>query len=97
MAQIVWTVEAERWLEDIFGHIAADNPIAAADTVQGIYDRAQVLSTFPKIGHRYWASDRHIRILLYGHYRITYLVHPDDEIHILGVFHGALDIERYQL
>lgn len=34
-----------------------------------------------------------MRILLYGHYRIAYLV-KDDGVEILGVFHGALDIER---
>ena len=33
--------------------------------------------------------------LLYEHYRITYLVKPDGDIDILGVFHGALDIDRY--
>jgi toxin ParE1/3/4 len=55
MAEIAWTEEAQRWLEDIFEYIAADNPAAAARTVQGIYDRAQVLKTFPEIGHRYLA------------------------------------------
>jgi len=36
-------------------------------------------------------------MILYGHYRIAYLVKDDDNIDILGVFHGALDITRYQL
>jgi plasmid stabilization system protein ParE len=40
MAQIVWTAEAQRWLEDIFEYIAAEDPRAAAESVQGIYDRA---------------------------------------------------------
>jgi plasmid stabilization system protein ParE len=53
MAKITWTAEAERWLEDIFEYIAADNPEAAAKTVSGIYERAQVLVNFPEIGHRY--------------------------------------------
>ena len=35
--------------------------------------------------------------LLYEHYRITYLIKPDGDIHIIGVFHGALDIDRYFL
>jgi hypothetical protein len=35
--------------------------------------------------------------LLYSHYRIVYLVKDDVDIHILGVFHGALDITKYQL
>jgi plasmid stabilization system protein ParE len=45
MAEISWTVEAQRWLEDIFEYIAADNPQAAARTVQGIYERTQDLDT----------------------------------------------------
>jgi plasmid stabilization system protein ParE len=97
MAEIAWTEEAQRWLEDIFEYIAADNPAAASRTVQGIYERAQVLATFPAIGHRYLASSRNVRILLYGHYRIAYLVKDDGNIDVLGVFHGSLDITRYQL
>jgi toxin ParE1/3/4 len=97
MAQIVWTDEAERWLEDIYGYIVADNPAAALETVQGIYARAQTLQDFPECGQRYWASGRNVRILLYGHYRIAYLVKDDGDVAVLGVFHGALDISRYQL
>lgn len=53
--------------------------------------------SFREIGHRYQASPRNVRILLYGHYRIAYLVKDDGSIDILGVFHGSLDITRYQL
>lgn len=51
-----------------------------------------------------WLKDIHdyisepegdIRILLYGHYRIAYLIKGSDRVDILGVFHGALDIDRY--
>ena len=66
MAEIRWTEEAERWLRDIHEYIAADNPGAAARTVQ-------------------------------GHYRIACLVREDRSIDVLGVFHGALDITKYQL
>jgi toxin ParE1/3/4 len=81
----------------ISSYIAADNPHAAARTVQDIYEQTQVLASFPEIGHRYVASSRNVRILLYGHYRIAYLVKDDGNIDILGVFHGSLDITRYQL
>ncbi len=97
MAEIAWTEEAQRWLEDIFENIAADNPQAAARTIQGIHERAQVLARFPEIGHRYLSSSRNVRILLYGHYRIAYLIKDDENIDIIGIFHGALDITRYQL
>jgi plasmid stabilization system protein ParE len=65
--------------------------------VQGIYERAQDLLHFPQLGHRYAASSRHVRILLHEQYRIAYLVRDDGNIDILGVFHGALDIGKYQL
>lgn len=97
MAEINWTAEAQRWLEDIFGHIAADDPRAAAQTIAGICERAQSLADFPEMGHRYWGSSRHVRVLLYGHYRIAYLIKDDGRIDVLGVFHGSLDISRYQL
>ena len=97
MAKVKWTAEAAQWLEDIYEFIAADNPRAAAETVQGIYQRAQSLAEFPEMGERYLMSQRHVRILLFNHYRIAYLVKDDESIDILGVFHGALDISRYQL
>lgn len=97
MAEIRWTEEAERWLSDIYEYIAADNPAAAARTVQAIYERAQDLRRFPEIGQRYPGSLRHVRILLHEHYRIAYLIKGDGNIDIIGVFHGALDIARYQL
>ncbi|NIR48152.1 type II toxin-antitoxin system RelE/ParE family toxin [candidate division KSB1 bacterium] len=96
MAKINWTAEAEKWLQEIYDYIAADNPNAAARTVDAIYDKAQILLKFPKIGYRYeQIPEREVRILLYGHYRISYLIKPNRDIDILGVFHGALDITRY--
>jgi plasmid stabilization system protein ParE len=97
MAKLRWTPEAESWLREIFDYIARDNPSAAKRVVRGIYDKAQLLTIFPEIGYRYRVeAEGEIRVLLYGHYRIAYLHRSDsDWIDILGVFHGALDIERY--
>jgi toxin ParE1/3/4 len=52
MAEVSWTAEAQRWLQDIYEYIAADNPNAAASTVQAIYDRGQELTTHPQLGYR---------------------------------------------
>jgi plasmid stabilization system protein ParE len=96
MAKMIWTQEAERWLRDIHDYIAEDNPTAAARVVDGIYRKAQLLLQFPNLGHMFRAEpEGEIRILLYGHYRIAYLVRSDDRVDVLGVFHGALDIEKY--
>ena len=96
MGRVRWTLEAERWLREIHDHISEDNPEAAVRTVRGIFERAQTLASFPERGFRYSSpSKRHIRVLLYGHYRIAYLVKDGGNVDILGIFHGALDIQRY--
>ncbi|MDP3478650.1 MAG: type II toxin-antitoxin system RelE/ParE family toxin [Desulfoprunum sp.] len=53
MAQIRWSHEAEQWLKEIFEYIAQDNPSAAEKVVSGIYEKAQLLSDFPVLGHKY--------------------------------------------
>jgi len=52
MAQIAWTDEALRWLEDIFEYIAADNPDAANRTVEGISSGLKPWRSIPN-----WAID----------------------------------------
>jgi toxin ParE1/3/4 len=97
MAEIRWTSEAEIWLHDIHDYIAVDNPSAAVKVLKDIYDKVQKLRQFPEIGYIHRVEQEgEIRILLYGHYRIAYLRRKDKNvIDILGVFHGALDIDRY--
>jgi plasmid stabilization system protein ParE len=91
-----WTQEALRWLREIRDYIARDILEAARSTAAGIVDRVEVLSSFPEIGQRYeGVTEREIRILLYGHYRIAYLVTSERDVKLLGIFHGALDIDRY--
>jgi toxin ParE1/3/4 len=96
VATVVWTSEAERWLLKIHDYIARDSPVNAFNVVKAIYERAQILERFPLIGHAYESiSGREVRILLWGHYRIVYLVRPDSAVHIVGVFHGAMRLDDY--
>jgi len=60
-----------------------------ADTLTGLGLIVRDKYTVPRT-----IQEGEIRILLYGHYRIAYII-TDDFIDILGVFHGALQIERY--
>lgn len=96
MGQIRWTLEARDWLREIHSHIASDDLEAADRVVEGILDKVRLLEDFPELGYCY--QSRHcgeVRILLYGHYRIAYLVGPERHVDVLGVFHGALDVSRY--
>jgi toxin ParE1/3/4 len=95
VARLIWTEEALLWLRDIHEHIAADDPSAAERTVEAIYARAQDLLAFPQLGYRYAAARQDVRILLYKHYRIAYFEDPAGDVVIIGVFHGALDLDRY--
>jgi plasmid stabilization system protein ParE len=97
LAKIRWSDESLVWLEDIYRYIAQDKPMAAGRVIKGIYEKAHLLELYPDLGYQYRrVEEGNIRILLYGHYRIAYLLRPDSEIiHILGIFHGSLDIERY--
>ena len=96
MAKIRWTAEAEKWMREIYDYIAQDNERAAQRVIAGVYNRAQILKDFPEIGYKYRSElEGEIRILLYGHYRIAYLIRSKELIDILGVFHGAMEMERY--
>jgi toxin ParE1/3/4 len=96
MAKLRWTDEAASWLEDIYRYIAQDDPQAAWRVVTSIYEKTQMLGSFPRMGHAHRSEpEGEIRILSYGHYRIAYLIRSEDLIEILGVFHTALDIDRY--
>jgi plasmid stabilization system protein ParE len=50
MAEVRWTTEAQRWLEDIFEYISSDNPQAAVQTINGLFERTQMLVNFPEMG-----------------------------------------------
>ncbi len=96
MAKIRWTNESEKWLQEIYNYIAQDNVNSAHEVVLGIFKKVQILKEFPQVGYLYKVvSEGEIRILLYGHYRIAYLLRSEKMIDILGIFHGAMDIDRY--
>jgi len=84
------------WLRVIREHIAQDSPAAADKTIDGIYQSVQRLKRYPEIGFKYPLPERDdVRVLLFGHYRIAYTLTESDTVTVLGVFHAALDIDRY--
>jgi plasmid stabilization system protein ParE len=83
LAKVEWTAEANRRLKAIHDYVAHDKPGAASHLVQAIYRRVEMLGAFLDLGHR-WLERR-----------IPYRVLGSGDIHILGVFHGAMDMARY--
>ena len=96
MAEIRWSGEAERRLQAVHDYIAADNPTAASRVVDAIYRKVQLLRAYPRLGQRYEVIvDREVREVIYGHYRIPYLIASEEVVEVLGVFHAAMDLGNY--
>lgn len=96
MVEINWTHEAQVWLRDIYSYIATDNRDAAQRTIIGIFEKFNCSNaTLDWDTATRQRSPAKFASCFYGHYRIAYLIRSDVSIDILGVFHGALNIERY--
>lgn len=93
---IRWSESSLRHLEEIHLWIARDSAIQANRIVEQIWVRTQVLRENPRIGHL-WRSDEtgEIRLLFYGHHKVAYrFLHSGEDVEILGVFHGRMELEN---
>lgn len=50
MAEVIWTEPALQQLEAIAEYIALDNPVAASDLVNDVFNKTERLENFPKSG-----------------------------------------------
>ena len=96
MVEIFWTDESKKWLKEIHDYIALDSEKTAKRVIDEIVERTEILKLYPEIGQRLerWENEN-IRMILYGHYRIVYRLLSKTRIDILGVYHGALDLNRH--
>jgi plasmid stabilization system protein ParE len=89
MAEVIWSPEALRDLEDIAAFIARDSEYHAATFVQRLIDATDGLAEFPESGRVIpEMADARFREVIEGGYRIMYSVRGD-VIHIDAVLHGA--------
>jgi toxin ParE1/3/4 len=87
-----WSRRALADLERIARHIAADKPLAAADFVAEVRDRATRLGRFPLLG-RPGALDDTRELVVHRNYLVTYRVRLD-EVQVLQVWHVARNRPR---
>ena len=94
MAKVIWTEESVYWLEKINNYISINSTIAADKLIENIIKETLILEKFPYIGFLYKkVSTKEVRFLIYGHYKIPYLI-KNDVVEILGVFHDKMIIEN---
>jgi plasmid stabilization system protein ParE len=81
---------------EIYTYISRHSPRERTRSSTGSIEKAHLPLTFPDVGHLYQPEKYPgVRILLYGRYRIVYQRRSDENVYVLGVFHGALDLKRH--
>jgi addiction module RelE/StbE family toxin len=86
--EVRWSTLAVEDLERIFRRLAKDNPTAAHETVQAIYDGCEALRDFPHRGRPGRMSGR--RELVFFSYIAVYQV-KEHAVEISHIYHGAQD------
>jgi toxin ParE1/3/4 len=95
LVRIRYSLEARRDLENIYDYIAQRNPRAASRIVERIRAAISLLSEFPQIGHAGRAPDTREWVVKGLPYVIVHELRPvEDEMVILGIFHGAQDRDQ---
>ncbi len=93
MVKLIWTDQAINDIGDIGDYIAENSEKYAKLTVQKLFERPDILKTFPQAGRTVpEKNDENVRELIEGNYRIIYQVVSADQISILTVYHSARDL-----
>lgn len=82
---------AEADVEEIGNFIAEDHPARAVTFIRELRARCRQLTGFPQAAPQRPEYGEGVRMAIFGHYRILYVVH-DDLLEIRRVMHGACDI-----
>jgi plasmid stabilization system protein ParE len=81
---------ADRDLDEIRQYIERDNPQAANDMLEKVFDTLETLANYPELGERRGDLGKNIRVFTVRPYLVFY--HPAaDGIHVARVVHGARD------
>jgi addiction module RelE/StbE family toxin len=94
MVKLIWTDQAIEDLGGIGDYIAETSERYAKLTVQKLYDRAQILKTFPLSGRIVpEKNEEAVRELIEGSYRLIYEVISEEQINILTVHHSSREFK----
>ncbi len=86
--RILWSPLAVDRVLEIAGYIARDNPTTAEAWTTTVFEKVGGLKALPESGRIVpETSDKRIRELIYGNYRIVYRV-EENRISVLTVRHG---------
>ena len=93
MVKLIWTDQAINDLRYIGDYIAENSEKYATLTVKKLFERPNILKTFPQAGRIVSEkNDDNLRELIEGNYRIIYEIVSIDQINILTVYHSSRDL-----
>lgn len=88
MAEVVFTAEAVRDIEEIHAYIAQDSVRYADRQVRLFYEEAERLATFPRGGRMVPEVDHFtVRELIIGNYRMMYRLLEPDTVEVMIIHH----------
>ena len=89
MVEVRWTPQSLEDIENIAEYISNDSMKFAIIQVQDFFEAAEILENFPKAGRVVpELSNRDVRELIVGFYRLIYRVKNDQLIEILTIYHS---------
>jgi toxin ParE1/3/4 len=89
MAKLIWTEKAVAQIEEIGLFIEQGSPFQAHRVIQTIFNEAQRLKDFPRLGKMIpEVQDELYREIRIFSYRLFYRIITEKRIAILGVVHG---------
>ena len=89
MMQVRWTTLAAEDLQHIALHIQRDNPSAAREVAQTLYENAMSLETLPGRGRTGRIAGT-LELVSFPPFIIVYRI-TTDAVEILRIYHGAQD------
>lgn len=94
MVKLIWTDQAITDLGDIGDFIAESSENYAKLSVKRLFERVDILKTFPLSGRVVpEKNEEALRELIEGNYRIIYEVISPDQINILTVHHSSRELK----
>ncbi len=90
MARLVWSPQAADDLEATCIYISRDSQVYAQEFARRIVSSVELLARFPEAGRIVPEfSDRNLRELVSGHYRVIYELRSNDVVAVLAIHHGS--------
>jgi len=94
LEKLVWSIEANNDLIEIYNYISNDSSYYASKTVYDIIKKTRNLYNFPYMGRKcLFYNDEKYRELIYKSYRIIYKI-KISTIYIHRVWHSAREISN---